>query len=241
MALPKIETPTYNLILPSTGEKIKYRPFLVKEEKILLIATESEDAEAMQNAVKDIISNCTFGKIDPDDMAPFDVEWIFLQLRIKSKGENVDLTFRCNNEVDGEECGTVNNISIDLREINIDANDMKEKVIKITDSVGVEMTYPTFKSMENINEDASAAQQALDMILNNIVCVFDGDEVYNANEDFTKEEITEFIDSLTEDQFKNIRDFFEDMPKIVYDVDYKCKKCGYEETLHLEGLQSFLV
>jgi len=243
MALPKIETPTYNLTLPSTGEKIKYRPFLVKEEKILLIATESEDEDAIQNAIKDIISNCTFGKLNPDDTTPFDIEWVFLQLRIKSKGETVELNYKCNNVVGESEkvCGAINKINIDLRVIEIDNGAEQSKVINLTDTIGVEMMYPTFKTMEMINPDANGAEQAMAMIIANITTVFEGDVVYCSGQDFDMNEMIEFVDSLTEDQFAKIRGFFDGMPKIAYDTEYKCSSCGYSETLHLEGLQDFLV
>jgi hypothetical protein len=245
MALPKIETPTYHLTLPSTGEKIKYRPFLVKEEKILLIATESEEDEAIQNAIKDIISNCTFGKLDPDDSTPFDIEWVFLQLRIKSKGETVDLNYTCNNNIDKEDkekvCGASNLIHIDLRDIKIDTENELSKVIHITDTIGVEMMYPTFKTMEMINPEANGAEQAMAMIVSNITTVFEGDVVYCAGQDFDVNEMSEFVDNLSEEQFSKIREFFDGMPTVKHDVEYNCTTCGYKETLHLEGLQDFLM
>ena len=235
MALPKINTPTYELEVPSTNEKIKYRPFLVKEEKILLIAMESNENNQILQAVKDIVLECTFNKLDLGDMPMFDVEYIFLQIRGKSVGEISKLSLLCQD--DGE---TYANVEVDLNDINVEVNENHTNKIELTDEMGIIMTYPTINSFANTGITAINSSNMLDVISTCILQIYDkkGEEIFDAK-DQTKEELNDFIEQLNSAQFKEIQKFFETMPKLQHEVIVKNPKTGFENKVLLAGLNDF--
>jgi hypothetical protein len=212
MPLPKIEVPKYELTIPSSGKKVKFRPFLVREEKILLIAMEAEDEKQMVGAVKDIISNCVYDEVNVDDMPMFDIEYIFLQLRAKSKGETIDLSFEC------EKCKTPIETQVDLSTINV-KEIVTDKNKSDTDNI--------FRTINHCIES-----------------IWDKENVYAAK-DHTKEELTDFIESLPDTAFEKLQKFFSTLPVLKHDIQLHCeagkgkKKCNWKGTKTLEGLGSF--
>ena len=232
MALPKLKTLTYELELPSNGEKIKYRPFLVKEQKHLMIAQESEDTKLIENAFANIISECTFGEIDPYKMPLFDVEYVFLRLRGKSVGEKIKINVLC---PDDEK--TRVDVEIDLETVDVQMQDDHTNIVKVTDDISVIMKYPCLADMDGF--DASGRAQSLfDMIKRCVHEIHDGKDVY-PRIDISEKELVEFIESMSTEQFENLSAFFETMPKLQHEVEYENPNTGKTTTRTLEGLQSF--
>ena len=235
MALPKLTTPTYELEVPSTDEKIKYRPFLVKEEKILLIALESGESESIINAVKEIVSECTFGKVDLGKIPMFDVEYIFLNIRAKSVGEVSSLRLLCPDDKE-----TYINVDVDLSEILVQVDKGHSPKIELTEEMGMIMTYPNIDSMSGTGITEINATNMLDVIGTCILQIYDkkGEEVYEAK-DQTKKELTEFIESLNTKQFQAVQKFFDTMPKLKHVVELDNPKTGVKSKVVLQGLNDF--
>ena len=232
MALPKLKTITYELDLPSTGETIKYRPFLVKEQKNLMIAQESEDAKIIENALADIINDCTFGEIDPYKMPLFDIEYVFLRLRGKSVGEKIKLNVLC---PDDEK--TRVDVEIDLEEVDIQMHGDHTNVVEVTDSISVIMKYPSLSDMDGF--DASGRVESLfDMLKRCVHEIHDGDDVY-ARVDMSEKELNEFIESMSTEQFENLSTFFETMPKLQHAIEVTNPKTKKKGEVLIEGLQNF--
>ena len=244
MALPKVSTPTYELTIPSSGEKVSYRPFLVKEEKTLLMAMESKDTKAMSIAMKDIISSCTEGNVDIKTLAPFDLEYFFLQLRGRSIGEIIEVksprppnfTNCCKEAEEGDVC----DLSINIDEIKVDTSKIKPSDIEVTKDIGVKMKYPSMESVQkyNIEGDTMKSEDIFKLIVDCVDYIWDGDDIFQAK-DHSKKELNEFLDSLSSGQFEKIKDFFESMPRLEHDVDWKCPRCGKSKILVLTGVDSF--
>jgi hypothetical protein len=233
MALPKLNTARYETTIPSSGRTVEYRPYLVKEEKILMIALESQDQKAVLRAVKDVIESCVFDKINVNSLAIFDVESLFLSLRSKSVGEGVDVNVKC------EKCEGENQYKVDLQEIAIPNVEEQDKNIMLTDDVGVTMRYPSFKDMEILgNEELESVEGVMKLITSCIDGIYDIDTVHKGS-DQSKEELTEFVDSLNSDQFKKMSDWFEGMPTISHTIEFDCISCKTENKQTLRGLQSF--
>lgn len=231
MPLPKIEVPTYELTLPSTGDQLTYRPFLVKEEKILLMALESEDESEIMRAMTHIISNCLIDtNLKPETLPSFDLEYMFLKLRSSSIGEISELLFKC------EKCEAENPYKINLAEIEILKNENHTNDIKITDNIGVIMKYPTAKSIST--QQTTGLESVFEMIENCVDIIYDNEEVYELS-DYSKDERREFFDGLTQNQFENIQEFFNTMPKLETTIDFNCIKCKTNNNQTLEGLQNF--
>lgn len=239
MALPIMNTPTYNLVVPSTGEKIKYRPFLVKEEKALLIAQQSEDVEVMVDSLKQVIAGCVLDKIDVSSLATFDIEYIFTQIRAKSVGEIVELLFPCDEDHGEDQDKAKLKISIDLTNLQVEFPPEHSRKIELFGDVGVIMNYPSFdvmSKMENLNlEDVDAI---FDVIASSIDMIYQGEEIHYAKEQ-SKEELLEFLYNLTNEQFAKLQHFFAKMPKISKTVEYNCPICAKHHSVTLEGMQSF--
>jgi len=237
MALPKLDLPLYELELPSSGETISYRPFLVKEEKILMMAMESENEKEMINGVRQIVNNCVSdSNFDVDNAPLFDVEYILLHLRGVSMGGTVTLNYK-NNECNKKNCKALS-VEVDILASQIEKNLEHEPKIELTDTVGLIMGYPDIKMMSKINDMQNSIESTMDIISKCIERVYDEENVYS-KADFTPEEIKEFVDNLTQPQFEKIQKFFETSPKIYQDVEIGCEKCDFEETIRLEGLASF--
>ncbi len=235
MALPKLTTPTYELEVPSTDEKIKYRPFLVREEKILLIALESGEPEDIINAVKDIVTECTFGKVDLGKLPMFDVEYIFLNIRAKSVGEVSTLRLLCPD--DGE---TYANVDIDLSKIMVQVEKEHNPKIELTEEMGMIMGYPNIDSMTGTGITEINATNMLDVISSCILQIYDkkGEEIYETK-DQTKKELSEFIESLNTKQFQKVQQFFDTMPKLKHAVEPENPKTGVKSKIVLQGLNDF--
>ena len=230
MALPKLETPTYELEQPSTGEKIKYRPFLVKEQKTLMLAVEENNDDDMKNALSGIISSCTFEKIDPLKIPLFDIEFLFLRIRGKSVGEKVDLNLLC-----PDDKTTRVKTSIKLDEIGVIMNADHTNEIKITDKIKLIMKYPTLSDLSDIKSDI---EDVFKMITRCVFEIHDGEKVYN-RVDMSESELIEFIDNLTAEQFERVGGFFQTMPKVQHVVEVKNPKTKKKGEVIIEGIQSF--
>ena len=235
MALPKLTTPTYELELPSTDEKIKYRPFLVKEEKILMMAMESKATADITQAVKDIVSECTFKKIDITNMPMFDIEYIFLQIRSKSVGEVSKLKLLCPD--DGK---TYADVEINLTEVKVQVGDDHTNKIELGDGKGMIMKYPTLESFKETGIRDINPSNMLDVIGTCIMQIFEeeGKKTYDPK-DQTKKEVTDFIEQLNTKQFKQVQKFFETMPKLKHEVTIKNPKTKKESKITLTGLNDF--
>jgi len=244
MALPRITTPKYQLTLPSTGNVLNYRPFLVKEEKILLLALETEKEETIMNAVADIIDSCVSEKVNAKTLPMFDLEYIFLQLRAKSKGEEIDLEIEC------QECKNPISFNVNLMNVGVKTEKEHTNKIELTDNIGIIMKYPSIESKIGMEENGSDSD--VEMIFTSLVScletIWDKDSTYPAK-DHTKEELHEFFESLPDTEFQKIKEFFNTMPKLSHEVELKCnfktgkgkdkKVCGWKDKKVLEGLQSF--
>jgi hypothetical protein len=244
MSLPKINTPIYELTLPSNGKTIKYRPFLVKEQKILLIAMESNDQKSMMTSIKQIINNCSLEAIDTDKLPIFDLEYFFIKLRSKSIGEEIDLILRHPNNINikGEVCDHATKQSLNLLNVEVHKSiGHEDKAILDEESqIGIKFKYPTSEftlSIEN-PEEMNQLDLATDAIINCIDYIFDAENVYN-RDDYTKEELVEFIDNLSQKQYEKLASFFETMPKLKHEIKWKCSACEQEDELMLEGLSNF--
>jgi len=235
MALPKLTTPTYELEVPSTDEKVQYRPFLVKEEKILLIAMESGKSEDILEAVKQIVSSCTFDKLDLGRMPMFDVEYIFLNIRAKSVGEISKLKLLCPD--DGK---TYVEVEINLDEIRVQVDEGHNNKIELENKMGMIMTYPNIDAFKNSGITTINASNMLDVIGTCILQIYenDGEKVYSA-QDQTKKELSDFIESLQSKHFKKVQEFFDTMPKLRHTVKVKNPKTKKESEIVLAGLNDF--
>ena len=237
MPLPKIATPTYELELPSTGKSIKYRPFLVKEEKVLVIALESEDTKQITNAIKAVLKNCVLTKgIKVETLPTFDIEFLFLNIRGKSVGEEIEVNIICPD--DGE---TNVPVFIDLDSIQVNKDDDHTNQIKLDDDLMMEMKYPSLEQFIKNNfdfDEKNAMDQSFDLIATCIDKIYNEDEVW-ATADCTKKEVKEFLESMNSSQFKEIENFFETMPKLSHTIKVTNPKTKVESEVVLEGLASF--
>ena len=233
MALPKLNTPTYELEQPSTGEKIKYRPFLVKEQKTLMMAQESGDDAQVRDALASLITGCTFDSIDPYKVPIFDVEFLFLRIRGKSVGEKIDLSLLCPDDNE-----TRVNKSIDLEEIDVNMKVGHTNEIDITDKIKMIMRYPTLNDMTDMNPELANSADVFKMIKRCVQEIRDDEKVYN-RVDISDSELEEFIDSLTGEQFEGVTDFFDTMPKVQHSVEVTNPKTKKKGEVVIEGIQSF--
>ena len=235
MALPKLTTPTYELEVPSTDEKIKYRPFLVREEKILLMSMESGKNADIINAVKEIVSECTFKKINLSTLPMFDVEYIFLQIRSKSVGEISKL--RLLSPDDGK---TYADVEVNLTEVKVQVEEGHTNKIELDDGMGIIMTYPTIDTFANNDIQTVTAANMLDVVSTCILQIYEknGEKVYEAK-DQTKKEISEFIESLQTKHFQKLQSFFNTMPKLKHIIKIKNPKTKKESEMTLNGLNDF--
>ena len=236
MPLPKISTPTYELVLPSSGKKIKYRPFLVREEKVLIIAMESEDEKQIATAVKDVIKDCIVTRgVKVDDLATFDIEYLFLNIRGKSVGEDVEVLVTCPD--DGEtQVPTV----INLDDIKVQMGKDHSKDIALDDDLTLRMKYPSMTEFvkNNFSGEEITVEGTFDLISSCIEQVFNEEESWSAS-DCTKKEMNEFLEQLSSKQFKEIEKFFETMPKLSHTVKVKNPNTGVDNEILLEGLNAF--
>lgn len=235
MPLPQITTPEFTTILPSTGERLSFRPFLVKEEKILLMAQEGKDKNEIQRAVINILEECIKTPVTIEDLPLFDIEWLFIQLRSKSVGEVIDLKIK---HIENKECLHLNPVEVNLEELEMTNDPKHTNIINITDDIGVTMRYPSLKLVGDKNPEGLDSTAVFNLICDCVLNVFDKDQVYN---DFTKEEIDKFIGDLDQKQLLKFMDFFKTMPKVEHTIKYKCEKCGQDVEHKLNGLVDFFI
>jgi len=244
--LPKINFPTYSVNLLSDGKQIEFRPFLVKEQKLLLIATEAEDVKTVTSTMRQIIKNCIItSDIDIDKLPIFDLEYIFLNLRARSVGEVVNLQYKCNNKTKNEkgeevDCSGVEKFDINLLSVQPKKFDSHNKKIMLTEKLGLVLKYPTIEMIENVEQSENTSETIINMIIDCIDYIFDENQMYYAK-DTSKQELVEFIESLQQKDLDKIKEFFDTSPKITHSLDFKCGKCGYEENITVEGVQNFFV
>ena len=239
MPLPKINTPTHELVLPSNGKKIKYRPFLVREEKILVMAMESEDMKQITTAIVDILNNCILTRgVKVEKLSTFDIEYLFLNVRSKSVGETVEVNVTCPD--DGE---TQVQMEIDIDSIKVHKDKSHKSTVKLDDNLSMKLKYPSLNEFIGNNFDASdttrsEVTQSLDMIISCIDMIYNEEESWSAT-DSTKKELSEFIEQLNTKQFKEIEKFFATMPKLSHTIKIKNPNTKVESEVVLEGLASF--
>jgi len=235
MALPKLDVPIYEMVIPSTDEKIKYRPFLIKEEKILLIAMESGENKEIIQSVKQIVSECTFNKLKLGDMPMFDVEFMFLNIRAKSVGEISKLKILCQDDKE-----TYANVEVDLSKIEVQVDDNHTNKIELSDEMGVIMKYPSIDSFSTAGIAEITASNMLDVIVACIAQIYDkkGEEVYDAK-DSTQKELVDFVEQLNTKQFQEVQKFFDTMPKLRHEIKVKNPKTKKESKVVLTGLSDF--
>jgi hypothetical protein len=235
MALPKLDVPIYEMAVPSTDEKIKYRPFLIKEEKVLLIAMESGENEDIIQAVKQIVSECTFNKLKLGDMPMFDVEYMFLRIRAKSVGEVSKLKVLCQDDKE-----TYATVEVDLTEIQVQVDDDHTNKIELTDEMGVIMKYPSIDSFSAAGISNITADNMIDVVATCIAQIYDkkGEEVYDSK-DSTKKELVDFVEQLNTKQFQDVQKFFDTMPKLRHTITVLNPKTKKESNIQLSGLSDF--
>jgi hypothetical protein len=244
MKLPRLDVPIYEIKLISTGKTIRYRPFLVKEQKLFLMASESNDQVDTLKTIRQVLRNCILDDVDVDNLPTFELEWIFLHLRAKSVEEIVQLKYKCNNKLANEEgievqCKGVVEFDLNLMEIEPTKNPTHTNKIKITENLGICMKYPTIELVEKY-ENMTKEKVMLEVLVDCIDYIYDKDNIYYSK-DNTKEELQEFIDNLQQKDLEKIKTFFETVPEIKKLLHFKCPKCGYEEDIVVKGLQNFFV
>jgi hypothetical protein len=235
MALPNISTPEFITQIPSTGEEIKFRPFLVREEKLLLMALEGEDQDEIQNAIMKILEGCILTPVDMKNLAMFDVEFLFLQLRGKSVGEVIEL--QVGHQDSESECKHRTDVKLKIDDIKVQG-EIPESKVMLTDDIGVKLKFLSVADMTSIPDYEDDTEKMFAIINKGIEYIFDEESVYN---EFTDAEINEWVNTLNQSQFQKIVDFVEKMPKLKHELTWKCEKCGKEENITLEGLQSFFM
>ena len=236
MALPVANTAKYELTLPSQQKTVSYRPFLVKEEKILLMAMESGNAGEMLNAVKDIVKNCTFGEIVAEDYPMFDIEYVFLQIRAKSVGEIAKIKVLC---PDDKQTYVDTEIDLSKVEVYVDDDHANNVILDESRKLGVVLKYPSLKDVnENMMTGKIKLDEMYDMITNAIETIYEGEKVYQAK-DSTKEELREFVDNLTAEQMKNLNKFYNTMPRLEHKIEVENPNTGVKSEVVLKGLADF--
>jgi hypothetical protein len=239
MALPKLDVPSYEVDLPISKTKIKFRPFLVKEQKNLLIAIEANDSLTIQQSIRDILNNCTLTEgVDIDKLPIIDVEYYFVQLRAKSVGEVVESRYRCNNEVEGKVCNNIMEKEVDLTQIQVTQNSENNPEIQISDKIQIKMKYPEFGIVKDSLKYDSTNDITFNMIAESIEYIYDGDQFYYGHE-AQPGEMLEFVESMNQEQFNKVEKFFENLPKLKETLNIKCSKCGFDHTIEVEGLENF--
>jgi hypothetical protein len=232
MALPQLNVPKYELKVPSTGESVKYRPYLVKEEKVLMIALESQDEGQMISAIKDLISGCTEGQVNPSKLTMFDLEYIFTKIRTKSVGETTKIKIPC------EACEASVEVEADL-DSGLVVTEGRDKKIPLTDDTGLVMKYPAVDDYHDITaSDDSEVDKVFKLIARSIETIYSGDQVFDAST-HSEKELVSFIESLNSAQFLIVKDFFDHMPQASIDIEYKCTACGHEHSMKLKGMANF--
>ena len=235
MALPQLNSARYQVYVPGLQKEVSFRPYLVKEEKILMMAMESNDQKQILTAVSDIIEACVFDDINVKKLAVFDVEYLFINLRQKSVGEGINVSMKCSDE----DCSTENNVEVDLDKIDIPKINKEDNIIMLSDDVGITMRYPSFKDISQFKpEELDKIDGIMSLLKLCVVNIFDSDNVHETS-DISKKELDDFIDGMNSEQFSKLGGFFQDMPSLKTNLEFNCIKCGKENITEVRGLQSF--
>ena len=242
--LPKLDVPIYTINLISTGKPVRFRPFLVKEQKLFLMAAESTDGNEMVGVIRQVLRNCVLDEMDVDSLPTFDLEYLFMNLRARSVEEIVDLRYKCNNTLKDEngedkKCSGVVEFKLNLLEVEPTKNPNHKNKIQLTENLGIAFKYPTFEMIQKY-EKMNENEVMLKILVDCIDYAYDKESVYYAK-DTTREEMEEFIDNLQQKDLEKFKDFFDTMPEIKKDVHFKCPKCSYEEDIAIKGMQNFFV
>ena len=239
MALPMMSAPTYTMVVPSSGVSVKFRPFLVKEEKALLIAQQSEDIGVMIQTLKGIINTCVLDKLDVDKLATFDLEYMFTQIRAKSVGEIIELIFPCDIDHGEDNEKARVKVSIDLTTLIVEKDPNHNNKINLFGDVGVVMKYPTMDVMKRLeNLDTNDLDKVFSVVADSIDYIYQGEEIFYGKEQ-KHEELLQFLNNLTSEQFVKVQQFFATMPRIKKEIEYTCPVCQKQHRKMLEGMQSF--
>jgi hypothetical protein len=244
MALPKLDVPTYEVNLISTGKRIRFRPFLVKEQKLFLMASESEDPNEIIKTIRQVLKNCVLDEIDIDNLPTFDLEYLFMNLRARSVEEVVELQYKCNNNVKDEEgnskkCNGIVNFKMNLLEVQPTKDPNHTNKIQITPNLGICFKYPTFEMVQKY-DDMNENQVMMNILVDCIDYIYDNENIYYAK-DSSRKELEEFVDNLQQKDVEKFEKFFSTLPEIKKDVHFKCPKCSYEEDITIKGMQNFFV
>lgn len=237
MTLPIIDVPTYELTIPSTKKVIKVRPFTVREEKLLLIALESKDAEEIIKTVKQIITNCIIeGSVDISKAPFFDIDYMFIFLRAKSIGNTVEVKMTCNNIVDGDMCGNSFSADMDISKCDIVGDDVNDD-IKLDGGKGVKMKYPNYSQMKHI-ELGNEVDAKINTVINSIDYIYDKEQMYSSK-DYSKAELRHFVESMTEEKFRKLEAFVDNFPTFAVVLEKQCNKCGFEHKVRYTDFYDF--
>lgn len=239
MALPKIDAPIYELDLPLSKKHIRFRPFLVKEQRNLMMAMESDDRDTIEKNIKQVLHNCTVTEnIDIDELPIIDIEFYFINLRARSVGEVVENKYRCEAPAQSGICGNLMDVSINLLDIKVELKDGIKDIVQINDTISIKLKYPQFSIMGKAIGSQNNTDLAFDMIVSSIDYIYDGQQFYYAKES-TKEELMAFIESLSTEQFERIEEFFNNLPTMRQKITSVCSKCGTSHVIEVEGLENF--
>ena len=230
MALPLLSTPEYDIEVPSTKETIRIRPFLVKEEKILLTALEGGDEKEIVKSIKQVMKNCILSDVEIDNLSFFDFEYIFLMMRSKSVGDVIELNLE-------HHCGQMNKVSIDINSIQVQFSEDHSDTIKLNDDIGIKMKYPTISNTDMFT-DTNDVNKVFEIMETSIDYVYDSETVYD---EFTKEELKSFLESMDKDQLEKIMNFFNTMPSLEHEIEYTCTNCGEVQKYILRGISDFFM
>lgn len=233
MALPKIDVPTFDLNIDSIGKKVKFRPFLVKEEKLLVMANESSDSKDVLQTAQQIITNCSFGKVDGAKLPLYEVQKVFLDIRSQSIGQYIELKAAC------VECDAANDVVLDLDEIEIVKSEKHTPTIKVSDKMVIEMRYPSVNEIADL-VSAEAEDDIYHVVANNIETLYYGDEVIDFQGN-PPDERMEWVENLSQEQFGKVKEFFETMPQLYHTIDFVCKECKKDNYLIIDGYENFFV
>jgi len=242
--LPKLDVPTYEVNLISTGKPVRFRPFLVKEQKLFLMASESDDPKETINVIRQVLKNCIIDELNINDLPTFDLEWLFIHLRARSVEEVVHLNYKCNNTVKNDEgedakCIGVVEIDVNLLEIEPHINPDHTNKIQINENLGIVLKYPTFEMIEKY-ESLGESEVMSNVLVDCVEYIYDKDQMYYAK-DTDRTELVEFIDGLQQKDLAKFKEFFDTVPEVKKDVSFECPKCKYKEDIAIKGIQSFFV
>ena len=243
MSLPKIALPEYTVQLHSVKTPVRFRPYLVKEEKIFLVAKESNDVADMERAMRQVLKNCTFDAVDVDALPSFDLEYLFLQIRAKSVNNVVELKYRCQKFTDDAKttrCGGTSAVTIPLDDIRLSITPEHQTTVRLTDDLHIELQYPTIETVASVLQSGKSLQeQPIELLARVIKTIVQSDGTVYETKDYTVAELVEFVESLSLPQIEQMQTFFATMPKLTYDTEFVCEKCGHREPLHFEGISDF--